>query len=71
MVKKLYKSENDKVIAGVIGGIGEYLNVDPTFLRVIWVFIVFFTALIPGLLAYIVAAMLVPRPPKGSAPNSV
>ena len=37
--KKLYKSETNKMIAGVCAGIGEYLNVDPTAVRVIWALI--------------------------------
>ena len=36
-MKRLYKSRNDRKIAGVCGGIGEYLNIDPTIIRIIWV----------------------------------
>lgn len=36
MNKKLYRSENNKMVAGVCGGIGEYFNVDPTLIRLAW-----------------------------------
>jgi phage shock protein C len=40
MVKKtLYRSKSNKVIAGVCGGIGEYLDIDPTVIRLLWVLI--------------------------------
>lgn len=58
-VKKLYRSKKNKVIAGVCGGIGEYLGIDPVVVRVIWV--VFALAYGAGLLAYIIAWILIPE----------
>lgn len=58
MDKKLYKSNTNKVIAGVCGGIGEYFNVDPTWIRLGWV--VFCLAGGSGLLAYLIAALIMP-----------
>lgn len=57
--KKLYRSEHNKVFAGICGGLGEYFDIDPTVLRLIWVLVVIFTGLVPGVLAYIIAYFVV------------
>lgn len=69
-MKKLYKSAKNRVFAGVIGGIGEYFDIDPTILRLVWTLIVVFTGFFPGLLVYIVAAFVVPEPPAVSQPTN-
>ena len=62
MEKKLYKSRTNKKLDGVCAGIGEYFDVDPTVIRLAWVF---FTVLGgAGLLAYIIAAIVMPRKPE-------
>ncbi len=62
MEKKLYKSRTNKKLDGVCAGIGEYLDVDPTVIRLAWIF---FTVLGgAGLLAYIIAAIVMPRKPE-------
>ena len=48
------------MIAGVCGGIGEYFNIDPTLIRLAWVFFSIATAIFGGLLAYILAAIIIP-----------
>lgn len=58
--KKLYRSKKNKIIAGVIGGIGEYFDVDPVLLRLLWVLIVAFTGFIPGIIAYPFAIIIIP-----------
>ena len=63
MTKRLYKSDADKVWSGVIGGIGEYFDVDPVLLRVGWIIIAMFTGFVPGLIAYVIAAVIVPKKP--------
>ena len=63
MQKRLYKSRENRVIAGVIGGIGEYLGVDPVVLRVVWVAIVVFTVGIPGIIVYLIAAFVITEKP--------
>ena len=61
MNKRLYKSRNDKMLGGVCGGIAEYFNIDPTLVRLGWVL---FCALGgSGILAYIVAAIVIPEQP--------
>ena len=61
MDKKLYKSSTDKVLAGVCGGIAEYFAVDTVIIRLAWV--VFTLMGGAGLLAYIIAAIIVPEDP--------
>ena len=56
--KKLYKSMDDKRVAGVCGGIAEYLDVDSTIVRLIGIVLVFSWG--AGLLAYIIAAIIMP-----------
>lgn len=56
--KRLYRSDTDKMLLGVCGGIGEYLNVDSTVIRLLWAILVC-TGL--GLLAYLAAAIIIPR----------
>lgn len=61
--KKLYKSSNDKVLGGVCGGIGEYFAVDSVIIRLLWV--VFTLMGGAGLIAYIIAAIIIPENPSG------
>lgn len=58
MKKRLYKSSTDKKVCGVCGGIANYFDVDPTVIRLIWV--IFTLAGGSGLIAYIVAAIIMP-----------
>lgn len=58
MQKRLRKSSTDRKIAGVCGGIAEYINIDPTIVRVLWAIFVFAGG--TGLLAYIVCAFVMP-----------
>ena len=60
-MKKLYRSDKNRVFAGVIGGIGEYFDVDPVILRVAWVIIMVFSGFFPGLVIYIVSIFVVPK----------
>ena len=59
MKKKLYKLQNGKKIFGVCGGIAEYFDIDPTIVRLLWIFLVFCAG--TGILAYIVAALIMPN----------
>jgi phage shock protein C len=59
--KRLYRSETNRVFAGVIGGLGEYVHIDPVLLRLIWILIVIFTGFVPGVLAYIIAIFVIPK----------
>ena len=56
--KKLYRSSTNCMLAGVCGGIGEYFNIDPTVVRLGWAI---FSLVGAGVLAYIVAAVIIPK----------
>lgn len=58
-MKKLYRSEKDKVVAGVLGGFAEYTNVDPTVVRLGYVLITLFS-FFAGVLFYIIAWIIIP-----------
>lgn len=60
-VRRLYRSSADRMLLGVCGGIGEYLNVDPTIVRLLWAILVFWGGI--RLLAYLVAAIIIPGEP--------
>ncbi|MGO1468879.1 MAG: PspC domain-containing protein [Tissierella sp.] len=60
MGKKLYRSEENKMIAGVCGGIGEYFNVDPTLIRLAWAILSIPTAIFGGVILYLAAAIIIP-----------
>lgn len=55
---KLYKSKNNRMICGVCGGIGEFFNIDPTIIRLLFVI---FGLMTPGIVAYIAAAIIMPE----------
>lgn len=59
--KKLYRSAHDKKIAGVCGGIGVYFGIDPTLIRLGWIVLTVLTGLLPGIIGYIIAAMVMPK----------
>lgn len=60
--KRLYRSRKDQQIAGVCGGVADYLGVDPTLVRLLWV--IFALAGGPGLLLYIIMWAIVPEEPE-------
>lgn len=62
-MKKLYLSNEDKKMAGVCGGIGEYFDTDPTLIRIAWIVVTIATGIVPGIIAYVVAAVVMPSPP--------
>lgn len=60
-MKRLYKSRTDRVIAGVCGGVGEYFELDPVLIRIVWVLLAILGG--SGILAYIVGMIIIPEPP--------
>lgn len=58
-MKKLYRSRTNRIIGGVCGGIGDYLEFDPVFIRLIWGILFFMGGV--GFLAYIVAWIIIPE----------
>jgi len=63
--RRLTKSNNNIVISGCLGGIAEYLNIDPTIVRVIYVFLSMFTGMFPGFFLYIALMVLMPSGGRG------
>ena len=61
MMKKIYRSEGDKKIAGILGGLGEIFEIDPTLLRLAFVFIGLATGIIPISIAYLAGWFIIPK----------
>ncbi len=59
--KRLYRSRDNRVIAGICGGMGEYFDVDPVVLRVIW--LVLILGFGTGILAYLICWLVIPSEP--------
>ena len=59
--KRLYRSTKNKVFAGILGGLGEYFDIDPVILRLMWVFLVIFTGFAPGIFVYVLAIFIIPK----------
>lgn len=59
--KRLFRSRKDRILGGVCGGMGNYFNLDPVLIRVIWVVLLFAAGI--GLLAYILAWIIIPEEP--------
>jgi len=66
MGKRLYRSNTDKVIGGVCGGLGEYFEIDPVLIRIITVILVLGTGL--ALVAYIIGWIIIPKRSEGDVP---
>jgi phage shock protein C len=62
MARRLYRSRENRIISGVCGGIGEYFDVDPVLIRIIWAVTVIAYGI--GILAYIIALIAIPLEPK-------
>jgi phage shock protein PspC (stress-responsive transcriptional regulator) len=64
MAKQLYRSTDNKMIAGVCGGIAEYFNIDPVIVRFIAV-ILLLPGGLPGFIPYVILWIVVPKKPAG------
>jgi phage shock protein C len=62
-MKKLYLSDKDKKVLGVVSGMAEYFEVDITLMRVLFIFVLIMTGFIPVILFYIVVALVIPQKP--------
>jgi phage shock protein PspC (stress-responsive transcriptional regulator) len=62
-MKRVYLSSTDKKIAGVCGGFAEYMDLDPTIVRLLTIVFALITAVLPFCLAYIIAWIIIPRRP--------
>lgn len=59
--KKLYKSTNNKMLSGVCAGFADFIGIDPTIVRVIYALASFFTGGFPGVIIYIMLAIIIPE----------
>ncbi len=62
-MKRLYRSQQEKKIAGICGGLGEYLDIDPTLVRLGVIVLGLATGVFPFFIGYIVAWIIVPKSP--------
>lgn len=58
---KLTRSRSNRMIFGVCGGLGEYMGIDPTIVRLIWILITIFSGFLVGVIAYLLAAIVIPE----------
>jgi phage shock protein PspC (stress-responsive transcriptional regulator) len=63
-VRNLLRSRTNKVFFGLLGGLGAYFDMDPVFLRVVFIFVTILTALIPLTIAYFLSSLVVPLEPQ-------
>ncbi len=63
MEKKLTRSREHRVLAGVMGGLGEFFSVDPVLLRLGYLILTVFTGFVPGIVGYALAIVIVPEAP--------
>ncbi|WP_067139185.1 PspC domain-containing protein [Oceanivirga salmonicida] len=61
-MKKIYRSKKDRMIFGVCGGLGEYFEVDPSIIRIVWIFSCAFFGL--TILPYFIIAVILPEDPR-------
>jgi len=60
----LRRSRRHKMIAGVCGGLAEWLGWDPTVVRIVYVLVSIFSAAFPGILVYLILWLIMPKAPK-------
>jgi len=59
-MRNLLRSTKNKWVGGVCGGIGEYANIDPIVIRILWIVLTIFTGFLPGLLLYLLLWFMIP-----------
>lgn len=69
MNDRLYRSSTDRVFTGLCGGLAEHFDIDPSFVRLVWVVLDVLTGIFPLLIAYILIALIVPEEPPIGAPG--
>ncbi len=61
--KRLFLSTEDKKLTGLCGGIAAYFDADPSLVRLAWIIFTALTGIMPGIIAYIIASIVIPREP--------
>ena len=67
-IKKLYRSQDERMIGGVCGGLGDFFGIDPTLIRLLFVFLTLLGA--QGVLAYLILLIVVPEEPSVTVRSS-
>lgn len=63
--RRLVRPTDSRMIAGVCGGLGQYFGIDPTIVRISYLVVSIFTAMIPGILIYVAMALVIPSDREG------
>lgn len=71
MNKKLYRSRTKRMLSGVCGGLEDYLSIDVTIIRLIWVLVSLMSGGFPGIIAYVIAVFIVPEEPTDYYNNDI
>ena len=64
VVKQMFRSRDNRIIAGVCAGIAEYAELDPTLVRLLWAALTIITMGFPGIIIYLVAWIIMPEKPR-------
>lgn len=68
-MKKIYRSRKDKVLFGVCGGLGDYFNIDPVLIRIIFILLISVKGI--GFLIYLISALIIPLESEGGVEKSL
>jgi phage shock protein PspC (stress-responsive transcriptional regulator) len=63
--KRLHRSRSDRKLAGVLGGVADYLGLDPSLVRLVYLIVTILTGIVPGAFLYLAMSFIVPLQPKG------
>ena len=61
--KRLYRSQSDRMLSGVCGGLAAYTDMDVTLVRILTAVVIIVTGIVPGVICYIVGACVIPEEP--------
>lgn len=67
-VKRLYRSKKERMLAGICGGFGEYIHLDPTVVRLVFIVLLFLTGVLPMAVIYLILWLLIPQQPEEDLP---
>lgn len=70
MEKQLTRSKTNRMLGGVLGGLGEYFAIDPVLVRVLFIFATCVTGFVPGVVAYVIALVIMPEAPTNTPGES-
>ncbi len=65
--KRMHRSQSDRKLLGVLGGVADYTSLDPSLIRIVYVIVTILTGFVPGIFLYLVMGFVVPAKPKGGS----